>query len=578
VLLRGVRIGLAASQGHCVDSACRHPISVEPSVADRQHGIASCGPHCGLRRLDTRVVAFQDEGFIIELPLDMHSATCARCAADFIGRLVKGLFDRAYDSCAEGGVVAAGLGTNLQVWHHDVGRLAATDDPYVACPLCAVLFDSSVPTFLLESGDRQGGDSQRTDSFFRRVAGVAGQSAHTDRHAIATSGPDGDFVGATAVEVESQARLLQESEVRVARAVQPHFFLHGPEERQRGVRQASPQDFHSCPQNYGSSGAVVCTQSGVLVGGDDLQTSLSGTHIGAQGDRVDVRHQHSPWPGTRTGEREGEVAHLATDWGTAMGLVELQSLRSERTQFSDDEVHHGRFVSAYARQLEQLKHETPSSRLTAERLCGERGATRHGLGLRQWQLPEGSAVKYPLAHQRPLSYCYKLTLSRQNCPPRRPGDMRFFLSGIMRGSLPQKGMHGQDYRRQIQDLLVRHIPKAVIYDPLHDRPVDGSTEVATNRDLFFGHAVECASVDVLVAYLPAASMGTAIEMWEAYHHGVAVVCISPMAKNWTIRFLSHAIYPDLAAFEADLASGQLLAKIQEVRTSTGEKGDCRGRS
>ena len=35
-------------------------------------------------------------------------------------------------------------------------------------------------------------------------------------------------------------------------------------------------------------------------------------------------------------------------------------------------------------------------------------------------------------------------------------------------------------------------------------------------------------------------MGTAIEMWEAYQHGAAVVTISPMRHNWAVKFLSHA--------------------------------------
>ena len=49
-------------------------------------------------------------------------------------------------------------------------------------------------------------------------------------------------------------------------------------------------------------------------------------------------------------------------------------------------------------------------------------------------------------------------------------------------------------------------------------------------------------------------MGTAIEMWEAYQHGAAVITISPLKHNWAVKFLSHAIYLDMATFEAALAS------------------------
>ena len=70
---------------------------------------------------------------------------------------------------------------------------------------------------------------------------------------------------------------------------------------------------------------------------------------------------------------------------------------------------------------------------------------------------------------------------------------------------------------------------------------------------------------MVIAYLPEASMGTAIEMWEAYQHGVAVVTISPMKHNWAVKFLSHALYADLEEFQAALRSGQLVRRIRQIR-------------
>ena len=61
-------------------------------------------------------------------------------------------------------------------------------------------------------------------------------------------------------------------------------------------------------------------------------------------------------------------------------------------------------------------------------------------------------------------------------------------------------------------------------------------------------------VDVLIAYVPEASMGTAIEIWEAWKNGALVLAISPMDQNWAIRFLSHAIYPDLESFKRSVAN------------------------
>jgi hypothetical protein len=47
-------------------------------------------------------------------------------------------------------------------------------------------------------------------------------------------------------------------------------------------------------------------------------------------------------------------------------------------------------------------------------------------------------------------------------------------------------------------------------------------------------------------------------MWEAHEHGRgAVVTISPLVHNWVVRFCSDAVYPDLAALESALRSGEL---------------------
>jgi len=72
-------------------------------------------------------------------------------------------------------------------------------------------------------------------------------------------------------------------------------------------------------------------------------------------------------------------------------------------------------------------------------------------------------------------------------------------------------------------------------------------------------------VDVLIAFVPEASMGTAIEMWEAWKNKAVVITISPLKVNWAVRFLSHAIYPDLLAFFAALDSGEITAMIDSVK-------------
>jgi hypothetical protein len=143
--------------------------------------------------------------------------------------------------------------------------------------------------------------------------------------------------------------------------------------------------------------------------------------------------------------------------------------------------------------------------------------------------------------------------------------MRFFLAGIMQGSHVGPVLHDQDYRRRIQGLIAAHFPGAKLYDPWADHPSSIQYDDATGRGVFFRHNQMCREVDVLLAFLPEASMGTAIEMWEAYQHGAAVVTISPMAHNWAVRFLSHALYADVQQFEAALADGSVARVIGEVR-------------
>lgn len=143
--------------------------------------------------------------------------------------------------------------------------------------------------------------------------------------------------------------------------------------------------------------------------------------------------------------------------------------------------------------------------------------------------------------------------------------MRFFLAGIMQGSHEGALIHDQDYRERIRRLIESHFPAADVYDPRADHADSISYDEGLGRRVFFDHNRMCREVDVLVAFVPEASMGTAIEMWEAYQHGAAVIAVSPMVHNWAVKFLSHAIYPGLEEFEADLANGRLAQRIAEIR-------------
>jgi hypothetical protein len=142
--------------------------------------------------------------------------------------------------------------------------------------------------------------------------------------------------------------------------------------------------------------------------------------------------------------------------------------------------------------------------------------------------------------------------------------MKFFLAGIMQGSHTGKVMHDQDYRQRISRLLAEHFPAAEIYDPLANHRSSLGYDKLTGREVFFHHNLMCRAIDVLVAFVPSASMGTAIEMWEAHQNGAAVVTISPLTHNWAVKFLSHALYSDEAEFESALRNGEVARKIELV--------------
>ena len=142
--------------------------------------------------------------------------------------------------------------------------------------------------------------------------------------------------------------------------------------------------------------------------------------------------------------------------------------------------------------------------------------------------------------------------------------MRIFLAGIMQGSHLGAILHHQGYRERLKALLAQHLPGANVYDPLADHSNSLEYEADQGRRVFLYHNQLCSQVDVLLAFVPEASMGTAIEMWEAYRHGRVVVTISPLEHNWAVKFLSNLLYADVESFEAALAGGELAARLSEL--------------
>lgn len=136
-------------------------------------------------------------------------------------------------------------------------------------------------------------------------------------------------------------------------------------------------------------------------------------------------------------------------------------------------------------------------------------------------------------------------------------NVRIFLAGIMQGSHHEAEIHPQTYRARLVDLLTKYWPEAEVYDPWADHTQSLGYDDARAREVFFTHNRMCREVDLLVAVVPEASMGTAIEAWEAFQAGGMVVFISPLAHNWTVRYAGHALYTTLDDFAEALAAGDI---------------------
>jgi len=135
--------------------------------------------------------------------------------------------------------------------------------------------------------------------------------------------------------------------------------------------------------------------------------------------------------------------------------------------------------------------------------------------------------------------------------------MRVFIAGVMQGSRTDDRVVDQDYRTHITRILAENLEQVEIVDPWALHPESEGYDLERARATFMRMSALAGQVDVLVAYVPEASMGTAVEMWEAYHGGARIFCISGMAENWVIKLLASEVFPTLEAFEAFVTNGGL---------------------
>jgi hypothetical protein len=141
--------------------------------------------------------------------------------------------------------------------------------------------------------------------------------------------------------------------------------------------------------------------------------------------------------------------------------------------------------------------------------------------------------------------------------------VKVFIAGIMQGSRLDRYIDDQGYRQAIAQMIQERHPQVEILDPneLHPDGVDYDDQTA--KTTLLEMADLAGQADLVVAYAPVASMGTAIEMWQAFQAGAPLVTVSPMAANWVVKHLSSVVLPDLEAFRSWVGDGGFdkLAKL-----------------
>ena len=136
--------------------------------------------------------------------------------------------------------------------------------------------------------------------------------------------------------------------------------------------------------------------------------------------------------------------------------------------------------------------------------------------------------------------------------------MKLFIAGIMQGSLPGNHVHSQDYRTQIKEIVARYHPEVQAISPWDLFPNSVSYGPAKAKETLIAMAKEAGRCEIVVAYLPEASMGTALEMWEAFEASRRILSISPLKYNWVVQCLSDEVFETMEAFEEYVAAGRLV--------------------
>lgn len=142
--------------------------------------------------------------------------------------------------------------------------------------------------------------------------------------------------------------------------------------------------------------------------------------------------------------------------------------------------------------------------------------------------------------------------------------MHVFIAGVMQGERRDDQIDDQGYRVRIASALKERIPGVKISDPWALNPDSVNYDEEKARQTFLTMTKLAGEADLLIAYLPCVSMGTAMEMWEAAQNGTCIIAITPFVHHWAIRFTADEILPDLDSLLAVIENGRLSQLLESA--------------
>jgi hypothetical protein len=139
--------------------------------------------------------------------------------------------------------------------------------------------------------------------------------------------------------------------------------------------------------------------------------------------------------------------------------------------------------------------------------------------------------------------------------------MKIFLAGVIQGDRADGSLHEQDYRTVLSDIVKATHPNAEFIDPHRENPDRLGWNRQRQADMFFEYAAKAAACDAMIAWLPTASMGTAVEMYTAHTARVPIVAVTPLIGTWAIFAMATCCLPDIAAFAEFVKAGRFAALL-----------------